>query len=251
MYLISGILTGKIFLMDLKTTLKDFKHDFFGEDIRLWRKKAWICFAAIFGMGFFLSFLIMTDYGTDPYTFMNLAIVHKLHMLLGTWKLIFNTMMLIIVIVFNRKLIGIGTIFNMVLIGYYADFFTWLWAKILPESLFTAQPQRSICFAIALLGFVISAAVYMNSQVGLSPYDGTGKIVADALHMFPFFAVRICYDFLAILVGVLAGGKPTIGIILMAIALGPFITLIGKKMAPMFAKMSSPGNSSSRKSDTQ
>jgi uncharacterized membrane protein YczE len=122
----------------------------------------------------------------------------------------------------------------MDLVGYYADFFCWLWGKIVPGYLFTDMPYRVIIFIMSLLGFVISAAVYMNADAGFSPYDGLPSIIADkiiARHpRAPFFILRICYDFAAILVGILAGGHPTIGIVLMAILLGPAITIVGKFM---------------------
>ena len=201
------------------------------KDRKLFRKRTIICFLGVFGMGFFLSFLIMVGLGTDPATFMNLSVAKRIGWTLGNWQLTANIIMLILEIVFDRKIIGLGTIFNMVLIGYYADFFCWLWRKIPDqEALFTRGASRWIIFFIALLCFIVSAAIYMNAQSGLSPYDGLAKILANALPKIPFFLTRICYDFAAIGIGVLAGGKPTIGIILMAVGLGPVITLVGKKM---------------------
>lgn len=156
-------------------------------------KSGVISFIGIFGMGFFLSFLIMADYGTDPYTFMNRSIAARMGMSLGNWQLIINAVFLAIVLIFNRRLIGLGTIFNMVLIGYYADFFTWLWKRIIPAQAFTAQPIRAIIFAAAISLFVISAAVYMNADAGLSPYDGSCKIAADSVQKMnpriPFFII--------------------------------------------------------------
>ena len=40
--------------------------------------------------------------------------------------------------------------------------------------------------------------------------------------------IRMAWDFSAILIGTLAGGIPVIGIILMAVFLGPVISLVGK-----------------------
>ena len=37
-------------------------------DKKTFIKNAVISFIGIFGMGFFLSFLILAEYGTDPYT---------------------------------------------------------------------------------------------------------------------------------------------------------------------------------------
>ena len=191
-----------------------------------------VSFFGILGMGVFLSFLILVDYGTDPYTFMNRSLAARFGMTLGNLQLIVNIVLVTLTLIFNRKLIGLGTIFNMVLVGYYADFFCFLYRKIFPDHLFTDMPYRVVIFVIGLLGFVISASVYMNADAGLSPYDALPKIIADAIiarhPKAPFFIIRICYDSAAIVAGMLAGGRPTIGIVLMAFLLGPFITLVGK-----------------------
>ncbi|MCR5675382.1 MAG: hypothetical protein K6G16_06715 [Lachnospiraceae bacterium] len=195
-----------------------------------WNRNAVISFFGVTGMGFFLSFLILAGYGTDPYTFMNRSVARVLGTTLGNWQLILNLLLLLFVFIVNRRLIGFGTIFNMILVGYYADFFCWLWGRILPGSLFTAQPIRSIIFAAALFGFVVSAAIYMNAEAGLAPYDAACKILAGWFSFLPFFITRMACDFLTILIGLLTGGRPTIGIILIALFLGPVITVVGRIM---------------------
>lgn len=195
-------------------------------------KRIIICFLAVFGMGFFLSFLMLCGLGTDPCSFMNKAISLKIGMLFGTWQLIINAVMLIIVIFWDRSSLGFGTVFNMVLVGYYVDFFDWVWSKTIPSHIFTDNITRWPVFLGALLCFIISAAVYINSDMGVAPYDALPKIitqkVGDRFPKFPKMLVRMGWDFAAILVGILAGGTPVVGILLMAIFLGPAISLVGK-----------------------
>ena len=40
--------------------------------------------------------------------------------------------------------------------------------------------------------------------------------------------IRMAWDFSAIIIGVLAGGIPVVGVVLMAIFLGPAISLVGR-----------------------
>lgn len=200
-----------------------------------WNHNALVSFFGVTGMGFFLSFLILVEYGTDPATFMNLSVSSAIGWTLGNWQLLFNISLLMLVILINRSIIGFGTLFNMVLLGYYADFFCWLFRQLLPTGLFTDQPWRGVIFAVALIGFVITAAVYMNAGAGLSPYDGAAKLFANCFKKIPFFIPRMVYDFAAIGVGMLAGGRPTIGIILIAIFLGPVITIVGRVMQRLSA----------------
>jgi len=194
------------------------------------KKKILICFLAVLGMGFFLSFLILCDLGTDPATFMNRSGAARVGLSFGTWQLIVNVVMLAVVIVFKRSLIGFGTLFNMVLVGYYADFFDWLWGKCIPARAFTVIASRWGIFIVALFCFIISAAVYINADMGVAPYDGIPIILTEKVTgkwpKVPPMAVRILWDAAAIGAGVLFGGVPIIGIILMALFLGPAITLV-------------------------
>ena len=195
-------------------------------------KKIIICFTAVFGMGFFLSFLMLCGLGTDPCFFMNKSVSTRIGMSFGNYQLIVNAVMLLFVILTRRDLLGFGTIFNMVLVGYYVDFFDWVWLKVIPASAFTNTLSRWGIFLPALICFVISAAVYINCDMGVAPYDAIPKYLTDKtvarFPKFPGMLVRILWDFTAVLIGTLAGGIPVIGIILMTLFLGPFISLINK-----------------------
>ena len=189
-----------------------------------------VSFLSVFGMGFSLSFLILCNLGTDTCTFMNRNVSAKLGLTFGNWSLIFNIFFLIIVIIFRRDLIGIGTIFNMVLIAYYADFFDWIWGKVIPDKAFSEPLSRGLIFAVALTGFIISAAIYMNADVGIAPYDSIPVMFNDIFKRLPFVVCRMIIDSTCIMVGMLVGGTPLIGNILMALLLGPTIGIVGKKL---------------------
>ena len=135
---------------------------------------------------------------------------------LGNWQLIINIVMLIVVLIFKRSLIGFGTIFNMVLIGYYVDFFDWIWGMILPADTFSSPLSRWVIFFVTLFGFIISAAIYINSDMGVAPYDGIPILIGEKVagkKKIIAMTVRILWDAAAICVGMLAGGIPVIGVI--------------------------------------
>ncbi len=193
------------------------------------KKRLTVMNVGVFLMGLFLSLLIKVDLGTDPCTFMNWTISEKLGILFGTWQLLLNASLFIIVLLFGRKFIGFGTIANMVFVGYVANFFKWLWEKTLPEYLFTDMPYRAVIFALALLFFIISVSFYINANMGVAPFDAVPQIVSErVLKKIPFAIIRMCYDFLVILIGMIFGGTPNIGIVLMALFLGPVISAVGK-----------------------
>ena len=214
-----------------------------------WNKRnTAVCFFAIFGMGFFVSFLILCGLGTDPCTFMNRAISSVIGLSFGTWQLLLNIALLAVVILCKKRevfrLIGLGTVFNMVLIGYYADFFDWLWGRVIPAAVFTDPVSRWPVFLLALAGFIVCAAFYMNAELGLAPYDAVPAIlqekVAERFPKFPKTLVRICWDWLAILIGILMGAVPNIGVMLMAVFLGPVVTLVGRLFNKRKASCTTP-----------
>ncbi len=211
--------------------MKQFLIDFFKVGPGF-RKKAIIVTTGVVFQGFFLSFLIELALGTDPATFMNKSVAENvMHMTFGNWQLIMNILMLAFVLITTRlKNVGLGTIVNMVLIGYIADFCCYLWHLLIPAHYFTDMASRAIIFAITLFGFVVAASVYMNSRMGLSPYDAIPSIISSWLPKVPFTIIRILWDYGVIGIGCLAGGIPPIGTLIMAIALGPTITAVGKIM---------------------
>ncbi len=204
-----------------------------------WKKFIFVA-VAIFLMGFSLSFLIEASWGTDPYSFMNLNLSSKIGWTLGNWQLLLNAAMLLFMLVFGPQFIGAGTVLNMVLIGYTADFFCWLWLQAglhdiicLPEYF----PLRVAVFAVSLFFFIVTAAVYMNCDMGLSPYDAAIKIISGWIPKIPYFAIRIAYDLLAVGVGLAAGLTSArglqgslLGTVIMALAMGPAISTVGRLM---------------------
>ena len=83
---------------------------------------------------------------------------------------------------------------------------------------------------------MICAAIYINADTGVAPYDGVPIILTEKITgkfpKIPKTLIRICWDGAAIVVGILFGGVPVIGIVLMALFLGPLITAVGKFIKP-------------------
>ncbi len=207
--------------------MKEFLENYFSQ--KDFKKRMILMCVGVFFMGFFLSFLIKVDLGTDPCTFMNLTLSRAIGISFGTWQLILNAILFIFVILFGRKFIGFGTIANMVFIGYIADFFVWLWEKCIPENYFTDMPYRAVIFLLALFMFIVAVSFYINANMGVSPYDAIPQIISERVFKkVPFAVVRICFDFLVIIIGVVFKGTPNIGIVLMALFLGPIISVVGK-----------------------
>lgn len=134
--------------------------------------------AAVILMGFALSWLLLVDLGTDPCTLLNQTISTRLGISIGNWQALFNTVLLIFVIIFGGRNLGFGTLANMFLVGYSIDFFSWIWAKVLPADLFTSMGVRIAVLIPALVLFILAASFYMDVDMGTAPYDAVSFIIS-------------------------------------------------------------------------
>lgn len=194
------------------------------------KKRFVVVILAVIIMGFALSWLVRVDLGIDPYTSMNLAISDKLGISLGNWQALLNTVMFLAVIAFGREYIGFGTLANMFLVGYALDFFSWLWDMLLPADAFDSMLVRILVLIPALAVFVLSAAVYMDVELGTAPYDAIPIMISKRLKKVPFSIVRMTFDTSVIILGLCFGAKIGIVTILMAFTLGPVIAWMGERL---------------------
>lgn len=189
---------------------------------------------AVLGMGFALSFLLLVDMGADPCTMMNKAISTRLGISLGNWQALMNTVLLVLVLIFGGRNLGFGTLANMFLVGYFVDFFTWVWSRVLPENFFESLTVRIIILIPAVALFILSAALYMDVDMGTAPYDAVPIIISSHLPNVPFKAVRMTFDFVVTILGLVFGGKLGAMTVIMVLALGPVIQWMGEVMKEHF-----------------
>lgn len=194
---------------------------------------------AVILMGVFVSILVEIGWGTDPASFMNLNIASTLGWGLGNTEVLVYGLMLVFTFIFGAQMIGFGTLANMILIGYVVDLCRWVWSNI-GFAAFIAQSSlavRIVIFAITLICFVFVAAIYINAQMGVAPYDAMPQIISDWIPKIPFFVIRILFDLSAVLIGVIAARfnpegiqGSVIGSILMSLMLGPVISLVANPL---------------------
>ena len=161
--------------------------------------------AGVMMMGFAISWLVPCAFGTDGYTALNLAVSDKLGITFGTWQALFNCILFIPILIWGRKMIGFGMFANMLCVGYVCDFFSWIWEIVLPENLFEPMWVRIVIVIPALLCFVFGAAIYMDMELGASPYDALPFVIHEKIGKVPFKLLRIAYDLLFVIIGYIFG----------------------------------------------
>lgn len=146
-----------------------------------WWKTFALMLISVIMMGLGVSLLVLTEMGTDPCSAMNYGIARTLGLSFGNYQLLFNTVLLILVILLDWRLIGTGTIGNMVVVGYSADFFGWVWTNVCHVPAHLPLAARIGILVPALLLFVVAAACYMHSGHGMAPYDAVPFAVTEKI----------------------------------------------------------------------
>lgn len=190
------------------------------------KKRMLILCASIILMGMATSILRPIALGSDPYTTVNTGIDNVTPISFGTAELLVNGVLLIFVLAVDRRQINIGTVLNMLCLGYISDFFLWIWGLVLPAGFFEQTAVRYTLLIPALLLFVISCAGYMGAELGVSAYDAIPVYLEKRIPRVPGRLIRICWDWLYIILGWLMGAPVGIVTVLMGFMLGPVIAAV-------------------------
>ena len=143
----------------------------------------------------------LSAFGVDAFTCMNLGISGFLHMTFGTWQLIMNAAILVVVFFHARQCIGAGTIVNMICVGYLADFICWLIQTVLKVEM--TLPLRILALIIGSIFAGLGVAFYMVAEMGIAPYDSVAVIIENLTHgKIPFQNARVLSDVTVVIVGV-------------------------------------------------
>lgn len=149
------------------------------------------------------AFMRSGKVGIDPFTAMNTGMSAKLGMSLGSFQLLANLVLFIVVLIFDRKQIGLGTIFNMILVGYEIEYFSSIYAAIFPGKI--SVPMMIFDAVTGILVFTLGTSIYMSTKLGVSPYDAIAPIISDKTNI-SYNKVRSAQDILIMVVAILAGG---------------------------------------------
>ncbi len=213
-------------------------------DKKLFAKRCAMMLVGILFIGICVGSFRLSAFGVDAFTCMNLGISGFLHMTFGTWQLIMNAAILVVVFFTVRHCIGAGTIVNMVGVGYMADFICWVFQDVLAVDM--TLPLRILALLIGSLFAGMGVAFYMAADMGIAPYDSVALIIEKSTKgKIKFQYARVLSDITVVIVGVvfclLSGGDLWliigIGTICNALFNGPLIQFFKVHVAePLMGK---------------
>lgn len=167
----------------------------------LFLKRCVMMITGILFIGLCVGAYRLSAFGVDAFTCMNLGISGFLHMTFGTWQLIMNAAILVVVFFTVRHCIGAGTIVNMIGVGYMADFICWLFQDVMRVEM--TLPLRVIALLIGCIFAGLGVAFYMAADMGIAPYDSVALIIEKGTGgKIPFQYARVVSDVAVVIVGV-------------------------------------------------
>jgi uncharacterized membrane protein YczE len=183
-------------------------------------KRTVIMFMSIILMGFAVSVFSYSGMGVDPFTALNMSISAKLGVSFGLFQMCMNGLILLLVAFTSKHLISLGTVVNMIGVGYVCEFFTGIYNEILPKEIsFSAQ---LIFMALGVFLLSLSASLYFNCNMGVSPYDALGFVMEENIKL-KYKWSRVITDLVCTLIAILLEGPIGIGTVVTAFFMGPVI----------------------------
>lgn len=183
-------------------------------------KRIAIMIMSILLMGFSVSIFSYSGMGVDPFTALNMSVSEKLGISFGLYQMCVNGVILILVAFTSKKLINLGTIVNMVGVGYVCEFFTSIYDRFLPQEISFAA--RLIFMATGVFLLSLSASLYFNCNLGVSPYDALGFVMEDNLKI-KYKWSRVITDLACTGIAFALGGPIGVGTVVTAFFMGPVI----------------------------
>lgn len=165
--------------------------------------------------------------GLDPFTAINTGASELLGFTLGNYQLFVNAAILAIILFFDRKIIGWGTIFNLVLVGYMIEFFISMLESFIDPTQFAFIVQLLIT-VVAILIFTFGVALYMDADLGVSPYDAIAPVITDRVSA-NYRTVRMIQDIIVVITAWILGGPVGVSTFITGFLAGPLIDFFSNR----------------------
>lgn len=159
-------------------------------------------------IGFGVAILNVAGFGIDPFTSMTTGVSNLLGIGLGVFQMSLNIVMYIPVLMINRKAFGIGALINLFLLGYIVQYIGVFFSLFgfTASAMASNMMMRVVLLVVGILVLCFGCALYMDCNLGVSPYDALAPIIEDKTNgKIPFKYARIMTDFICGITGLVSG----------------------------------------------
>ncbi|MEY8462665.1 YczE/YyaS/YitT family protein [Streptococcus merionis] len=169
---------------------------------------------------------LKTSLGVDPFNAFSISISRLTHIGLGPVTLVLSLTVMAIIFVLDKRHIGLGSFYTMLSIGYFINFFDMLLPDI---QLNLLSLFNILIFIMGMLVTCFGAAMYFEADLGLAPYDSIAFVVSKYTKKENHIC-RVFVDIVVALIALFLGGPISLGTIILAFGLGPFINYFRKQI---------------------
>ncbi len=196
-------------------------------------KRMVIMTMSILLMGFAVSIFSYSGMGVDPYTALNMSLAEQFGISFGFLQMCINAIVLVFVGLVAQRLLSVGTIFNMIGVGYVCEFFTNIYDQILPKE--NPLAVRLVFMVLGVFLLSLSASLYFNCDLGVSPYDALGFVLEEKSKL-KYKWCRVITDLICTISAVAMGGPIGVGTIVTAFFMGPVVSFCDNSISQKVMK---------------
>lgn len=197
------------------------------------RTRIWMCVLGVLTSGVAVGFFSYSELGLDPFQCFAHGVWNLVPLSFGTWYVILNGVLLVLMAVVNRSKIGPGTLINLFLLGYVAEESEAVILRVFPER---SLPLRAVMLVIGIVILCFASAMYYTADLGVSTYDAIAITLAECAPKCPFRVFRIATDLICVLVGWSLGAAVGAGTLVTAFFMGPLIDFFRNTVAEPLMK---------------
>ncbi len=192
-----------------------------------------MCILGVLTSGLAVGFFSYSELGLDPFQCFAHGVWNLVPLSFGTWYVILNGVLLVLMAVVNRSKIGPGTLINLFLLGYVAEESEAVILRAFPER---SLPLRAVMLVIGIVILCFASAMYYTADLGVSTYDAIAITLAECAPKCPFRVFRIATDLICVLVGWSLGAAVGAGTLVTAFFMGPLIDFFRNTVAEPLMK---------------
>lgn len=179
----------------------------------------------ILGAG--VGFILFANLGVDAFGVFHSGIAKTFGISFGA-AMFFESFVILIAIVFiDRNYINFATVVSLFLVGFTADFVEMTMQNLLPSNLGFILNLSFVfigCFILA-----VGLNLYVLADLGVGALDAIAEMITDKTNL-EYRVVKVANDLFFLFIGWLLGGSVGVATVITAVALGPIIQFIRKRV---------------------
>jgi len=178
----------------------------------------------LFCFGFGSGLFVTSELGLSPWNVFHMGQSLQLGGTIGLWVVLTSFALLLLWIPLKEKM-GLGTLMNTLLVGPAVDVCVYL----VPSATSTLQGIVYLAIGMTLCG--LGSGLYITRNLGPGPRDGI--MTALAKRGIPIWIARNSLEAIALVFGIILGGKAGLGTVVFVLGIGPSVQFFMKRFSAL------------------